>query len=103
MTALNALGKQFTVMRPSELLPYAKDRSEPSEQRNIDRIANSIREHGYDEDRHDNPHRAIDTHINLFLHDGGAELVNGNHRVHAMNQIGYDQPVKVRLAGKYLR
>lgn len=89
-----ALGQQFAMMRPSELLPHAEPRDGEYERHNVREIADSIKEWGYDSESHD-----AHTHIHLaHLEDGTKWLANGNHRVHAMSEIGYDKPVKVRLS-----
>lgn len=99
MSATAALGKQFAMMRPSELLPFAADRSDKMAQAKVNVIADSIKRRGYRASQHDNPHRNTDSHIHLFHTDRypGSELVEGNHRVRAMNQAGYDKPVRVRI------
>lgn len=92
-------GKQFVKMKPSALLPYALDRSDKYAQANVNVLADSINRRGYRASQHDNPHRNSDSHIHLWLTDSypHAELINGNHRVHAMNQAGYDKAVPVRV------
>lgn len=89
-------GRQFEMMRPSELLPYAADRSGKMAQAKIAGLAESISQHGY-RARKMRGNRAPIT----LDHNAGAwgspALTEGNHRIHAMNRIGYDRPVRVRV------
>lgn len=95
-----ALGPQFTRMRASELAQYAEDRtSDPDQKRNVDEIASSITKRGYRASQHDYVPGAFGrtTHIHLVTDSQGGFLMNGNHRVAAMLQAGYDKPVPVKL------
>jgi hypothetical protein len=93
MTASDALGGQFVTMRPSELMPYARDRSDKMAQAKIRVLADSIGTHGYRASKM----RGNKAPITLDSSGRRPELTEGNHRVHAMNRIGYNRPVKVRV------
>jgi len=93
MSASEALGQQFAMMRPSELLPYAGDRTDRMAQAKVNVIADSIQQHGYRASKM----RGNKAPITLDGSDRRPALTEGNHRVHAMIKIGYDRPVKVRL------
>lgn len=102
MAASDALGPQWVMMHPRELLRHAEDRSEPSQARNVDELAGRISRQGYRSRTLDGPYGKAGEHIHLGFTDAAPEgfLVNGNHRVHALNKIGYDKPVKVRVSDK---
>jgi hypothetical protein len=84
--------QQFVMMRPSELRPYAGRRDDKSSQAIIRHLAESITEHGYD------PTKAQGNKAPITLGRSGMveHLTEGNHRVHAMTRMGYDEPVPVR-------
>lgn len=87
------------MMRPSELLPFAADRTNPYDQQHVSRLAEKISRQGYRGGQHDSHVTRPDqsSHIHVTHTDEGSFLMNGNHRVHAMNQIGYDKKVPVRV------
>lgn len=96
MSAENALGRQFTMMRPSQLVAHAGDRSDKMSQAKVNVIADSIGRRGYRASMHND----ADSHIHLQHTDGYpyTQLTEGNHRVHAMVKAGYDKPVPVRVS-----
>lgn len=85
--------EQFTMMRPSELLPYARDRSDKFGRVKVQGLAASIQKNGY------RARLAKGNKAPITLDHTGPwpELTEGNHRVHAMNSIGYDRPVRVKV------
>lgn len=89
-------GEQFTTMRPSELLSYARDRSDKMAQAKVNVLAESIGQHGYRASKM----RGNRAPITLDQTGRRPELTEGNHRIHAMNRIGYDRPVRVRVIGR---
>lgn len=84
------------MMRPSELLPFAQDRSDKMAQAKINYLADSISQHGY-RARQMRGNRAP---ITLDHSGPRSALTEGNHRVHAMVRIGYDRPVPVEVKGQ---
>jgi hypothetical protein len=97
MPATDALNeKQFVMMKPSELLPYARDRSDTMAQPKVDALADSISRRGYRASMHDGKSSEIqlDHHSHQYPR---TQLAEGNHRVAAMTKIGYDKPVRVRV------
>ena len=97
MPAGDALERQFVKMRPSELLPYAADRSDKMAQAKVNVIADSISRRGYRGSLHSADGYGQKSPIQVVHtdHYPYTQVTEGNHRVAAMNQIGYDKPVKV--------
>lgn len=93
MASEEHVGKQFVTMRPSELLPYARDRSDKMAQAKIAVLAESISHHGYRASKM----RGNRAPITLDQTGRRPELTEGSHRVHAMTRIGYDRPVRVQV------
>lgn len=95
----NQFGQKVVMMRPSELAAYAEDRtSDLHQKRHVEDLAAKISRQGYRGKQHDHPVLARSNHIHLVHTNDESFLNNGNHRVAAMTQIGYDKPVPVRLS-----
>ena len=90
----------YVMMRPSELAKYAEDRtSDPYQERHVAELAQRISRQGYRAKQHQHWRNDLDSSIHLVhLDDGTSFLNNGNHRVVAMNRIGYDKRVPVRVS-----
>lgn len=95
MSASEALGEQFAMMRPSELIKHSHQTH--MYEAKIGVIADSISQHGYRAARAQGNKAPIT--LDHTARMGGPTLTEGNHRVHAMGRIGYDRPVKVRVVG----
>lgn len=96
------MGQQFggalQKMRPSELLPYAEDRTtDPVMRQHVESLAEKIGRQGYRGKQHDAYKPQQSSHIHLAHTDSGSFVMNGNHRVAAMALAGYDKPVPVRV------
>ena len=91
---LRVTGRTMQWMRPSELLPYADDRTEWQD--HVDDLAGRISRQGYR-----GKALGLREHIHLVHQsDGLSALANGNHRVRAMTQMGYDKPVPVLVSDR---
>ena len=88
-------GEQYAMMRPSDLLRYASDRSDKMAQAKVNVIAKSIKQHGYRASRMKGNKAPIALD---YTPRWGPNLTEGNHRIHAMTKIGYDRPVKVHVS-----
>lgn len=85
--------KQFAMMRPSELLKHSHQTHMYEAKTAV--LADSISQHGYRAAKAQGNKEPIT--LDHSARAGGPTLTEGNHRVHAMNRIGYDRPVRVRL------
>lgn len=83
------------MMRPSELLKHARDRSDKFGQSKVNHLADSISRRGYRASMHNERSDIRLEHMRFH-----SELTEGNHRIHAMAKIGYDKPVRVRVVGE---
>lgn len=85
--------REFKMMRPSELLPHVVPT--PDQEEADAEIGGRIQRQGYR-----GKGLGIKEHIHLVEGEFGG-LANGNHRVRAMNQIGYDKPVPVLVSHEH--
>jgi ribosomal protein S18 acetylase RimI-like enzyme len=81
-------------VRPSQLWPAVRDLSLPHQQRKVDELVRSIAEHGYRPEMADLP-------INAGFSQGQPWIGEGHHRLRAMQQLGYDQPIPVHTAAQF--
>ena len=94
-------------MQPSELLPFAKDRtSNPTMNRNVDDLAKQITSRGYRPGSHGgmsgDPDSYPPSEPITLVHDKpmseggwGSYVAQGNHRVAALNRANYPKSVPV--------
>lgn len=95
--------RQFVArMAPSELLPHVEGyRTGTGEgQRHVDTLAQSINAQGYQPRRHggmsgDTRTSPPSAPITLVHENAGSYLLEGNHRVAALNQAAYPKKVPV--------
>jgi hypothetical protein len=94
LAAHTAMGQgQTSTMRPSQLWPALRTLHAPRDQARIDALADSIADHGYRPDWPDLP-------INAGIHQGTPWIGDGHHRLRAMQQLGYDEPIPVHTAAR---
>ena len=78
------------MMRPSELWPHiTRDFDAPSSKRKFNDLAESIGYHGYKPELADQP-----IHVSF---NPETRILDGNHRLRTMQQIGYDEPIPVHV------
>lgn len=93
--------KQFVArMAPSELLPHVERYRTDTGQQHVDALAKEISAKGYQPARHggmsgDTRSFPPSSPITLVHENAGSYLLEGNHRVAALNQAAYPKQVPV--------
>lgn len=90
------------VMHPRDLMQYVETYRTDDEggRRHRQNLAESLRQHGYDPDLHggmsgDKHSFPVSSPITLVHDDGASYFEEGNHRAHALNDVGWDEHVPV--------
>lgn len=101
-TAAAGTPGQIAMMHPRDLMQYVETYRTDDEggRRHRQELASRFREHGYNPELHggmsgDKHSFPVSSPIELWHEDHASYLAEGNHRVHALNDIDWDQPVPV--------
>ncbi|HEV7237395.1 MAG TPA: GNAT family N-acetyltransferase, partial [Ktedonobacteraceae bacterium] len=81
------------MMNPADLWSHTRDLSLPHQQSKVNDLAQSIQQNGYQADWADRP-----IHVSWDNPEGTPDISDGNHRLRAMEQAGYNQPIPVHTA-----